>query len=74
MSIKGLFIASRFDGYPILWHLILMPYAKLVFPAFTFQIINYLIVMTSAFLFLFKTDLNSKFKIFVLFSVPFMYI
>ena len=28
LSIKDLFIVSRFDGHPVLWHLILMPFTN----------------------------------------------
>lgn len=73
LSIKDLFIVSRFDGHPILWHLILMPFAKLHFPIITLNIISWLIVSVSAWLFIFKTKLNDIFKFVVLFTIPFLY-
>lgn len=72
-SIPELFVASRFDGHPILWHLILMPFAKLNFPIIALNIISYILVMISAYLFLFKTNLSILFKIIVLFTIPFTY-
>ena len=72
-SISELFVASRFDGHPILWHLILMPFAKLNFPIITLNIISYILVMVSAYLFLFKTNFSILFKIIVLFTIPFTY-
>ena len=65
-SIPELFAASRFDGHPILWHLILMPFAKLNFPIITLNIISYILVMVSAYLFLFKTNFSILFKLIVL--------
>lgn len=72
-SISELFIESRFDGHPILWHLILMPFAKLNFPIITLNIINYIIVLLSAYLLLFKSRLSLLFKLIVLFTIPFTY-
>lgn len=72
-SIPELFAASRFDGHPILWHLILMPFAKLNFPIITLNIISYILVTVSAYLFLFKTNFSILFKIIVLFTIPFTY-
>lgn len=72
-SIPELFIASNFDGHPILWHLILMPFAKLNFPIITLNIINYIIVLISALIFLFRTKLSTSFKMLLLFTIPFTY-
>lgn len=72
-SFPELFVASRFDGHPILWHLILMPFAKLNFPIITLNIISYVLVMISAYLFLFKTNFSLLFKVIVLFTIPFTY-
>ena len=73
LSVINLFIESRFDGHPILWHLILMPFAKLNFPIITLNIISYLIILISAWLFLFKTNLPLPVKLFALFTIPFTY-
>lgn len=74
LSVKDLFIVSRFDGHPILWHLILMPFAKLNFPIITLNIISWIIVCISAWFFLFKIKINSFFKYITLFTIPFLYI
>lgn len=74
LSIKDLFIVSRFDGHPVLWHLILMPFTKLHFPIITLNIISYLIVCVSAWIFIFKTKFNIFFKYIVLFTIPFTYV
>lgn len=72
-SISELFIESRFDGHPILWHLILMPFAKLNFPIITLNIINYIIILVSVYFLLFKTRLSILFKLIILFTIPFTY-
>ena len=72
-SIPKLFVESRFDGHPILWHLILMPFAKLNFPIITLGIINFILVLVSSYLFLFKTNFSTIFKVLVLFTIPFTY-
>ena len=74
-SIFELFKISRIEGHPILWHLILMPFAKLNFSVYTLKIINYVIVTASAGIYWFNNCKKNKiFKIFVLFTVPFMYV
>ena len=73
LSIPELFKESRFDGHPILWHLILMPFAKSGFPIITLNIIGYVITVISAWIFLFKTNLSTMFKIIVIFTIPFTY-
>lgn len=74
LSIKELIIVSRFDGHPILWHLILMPFAKLKFPIFTIQLINYFICSIAAYIFYFKVKMNKILKTIILFGVPFIYV
>lgn len=73
-SIPELFVASRFDGHPILWHLLLMPFAKLDFPIITLNIISYVFVTISAYIFIFKSNnFSIFFKTIVLFTIPFTY-
>ena len=74
LSFSELIVASRFDGHPILWHLILMPFAKSGFPIITLNIISYIIILISAWLLLFKAKLSLFFKVIVLFTIPFTYI
>lgn len=73
LSIKELFIESRYDGHPILWYLILMPFAKLNFPIMTANIISLIVMSITAFLLLFKTKIHDAFKIIILFTIPFIY-
>ena len=74
LSIPQLFSESRFDGHPILWHLILIPFAKLNFPVFTLNIVSYVILLATVWLFLFKTNTPFVLKIFATFLIPFTYI
>jgi hypothetical protein len=74
LSLKELFVVSRFDGHPILWHLILMPFAKLGAPYISIQIINLLIVTIAAYIFYFKVEMNDIVKTIILFGAPFIYI
>lgn len=74
LSLKELFIVSRFDGHPVLWHLLLMPFAKLSFPIITLNIISWLIVSVSAWFFMFKSNIHTVFKYLLLFTAPFLYI
>ncbi len=73
LSVVDLFLASRFDGHPILWHLLLMPFAKLNFPIITLNLISFIVLLISSWLFLFKTKLPLPVKIFALFTIPFTY-
>lgn len=74
LSIPELIFESRYDGHPILWHLILMPFAKLNFPIFTLNLISYIILLITVWLFLFKTNVNFVIKVFATFTIPFTYI
>ncbi len=73
LSIPELISESRFDGHPVLWHLILMPFAKLDFPIITLNLISYIIILISVWLFLFKTKSPIIVKIFATFLIPFTY-
>ena len=64
---------SRHEGHPLLWHFILMPFAKAGAPVWTMHIISYIIVAVSAWLFLFRTKMHDVMKVVVLFTVPFLY-
>lgn len=73
LSIFDLFAESRFDGHPILWHLLLMPFAKLNFPILTLNIISYLLLLVSTWVFLFRTEIPLPIKLFAIFTIPFTY-
>ena len=68
LSVVDLFLESKFDGHPILWHLLLMPFAKLNFPIITLNLISFIIMLISAWLFLKQNSLYQlKFLHYLLF-------
>ncbi|MBR3163214.1 MAG: hypothetical protein IKF17_03860 [Clostridia bacterium] len=73
LSIPNLFFESKFDGHPILWHLILMPFAKLNFPIITLNMLSYAIMLISCWLFIFKTKIPLGIKLFAVFTIPYTY-
>ena len=74
LSIKDLFLVSKYDGHPILWHLLLMPFAKLGFPYITLSIINIIICFIAAYIFYFKIEINDIIKTIIMFGAPFIYV
>lgn len=73
MSIPEMILFSRQETHPILWNLVLLPFAKSGAPVWTMNALSYVIVAVSAWLFLFKTKLTDIVKIVILFTVPFVY-
>ena len=63
----------RVEGHPMLWYLILMPFAKLGLPIISMQFINWLIVFASVIFFIFKSPFNYLQKILVTFSAGMIY-
>ena len=57
----------------MLWQLLLMPFAKSGFPIITLNIISWLIILISSWIYLFKTKINFIFKVLILFTAPFIY-
>lgn len=74
MSIPELIAFSGYEGHPVLWHIMLMPLAKSGLPVWTMNVLSYLIVAVSAYMFMFRTDLMAIIKIVILFTFPFLYI
>ncbi|HNN79880.1 MAG TPA: hypothetical protein PKL30_13430, partial [Leptospiraceae bacterium] len=66
---NGFFRYLRNSGHPGLWHLFVLPFAKLQFPNFTFQILHLFLAFSSAYLLLFY----SPFPIWIQFSILFSY-
>ena len=63
----------KYEGHPPLWHLILMPFAKLGFPYMTISIISWGIMCVSSWILLRKSPFKQTTKILILFSAPFIY-
>jgi len=73
LKVFGLYKQMMYEGHPFLWHLILMPFAKLNFPYITLNIISFIIMFITAFLILKKAPFNKLVKIIIIFSLPFIY-
>ena len=73
MSIPEMIVFSRQETHPILWNLVLFPFAKLGAPIWTMNLVSYLCIAVSAWLFVFKTKVHNIAKILILFTVPFVY-
>ena len=73
MSIPEMVLFSRYEAHPILWNLVIYPFAKLGASPYSMHVISYLLVAVSAWLFLFKTEINKIAKILILFTIPFVY-
>lgn len=64
---------ARVEGHPMLWYLILMPFAKLGCDVFVMQIISALLVFLAVFFLLFKSQFNNFIKTITIFSVGMLY-
>lgn len=73
MSIPEMILFSRYEAHPILWNLIIYPFAKSGASPYWMHVISYLLVAVSAWLFLFKTGINKIVKVMTLFTIPFVY-
>lgn len=73
LSFTNILEFSRYEGHPMLWHLILMPFAKLGFPYITLNIISWLLLVITAILIIYKAPFNKFLKISILISSPFIY-
>lgn len=61
------------EGSPYLWHIILMPFAKIGFPIFTIKVIIFLLSVSSAYLVIFKSSFNYVHKILIILGYYFIY-
>jgi len=73
MSVPEMIEFSRYEAHPLLWHFMLIPLARCGAPVWTMNLLSYLIVAVSAFIFLFKVRWNIAAKIITLFTIPFIY-
>ncbi len=64
---------SRIEGHPMLWYLILMPFAKSGLPIISMQFTSWILVLTSVIFFVFKSPFNYVQKILVTFSAGMIY-
>ncbi len=64
---------SRIEGHPMLWYLILMPFAKSGLPIISMQFVSWIFVFISVIFFVFKSPFNYVQKILVTFSAGMIY-
>ena len=73
VSVWKLPAQMAFEGNPCLWHLLMVPFAKLGIPYFVQNILSYLAVMAAAFLFVYRSDFPYGVKALLLCSPFLMY-
>ncbi len=73
LNFVGLFRQVKYEGHPFLWHLILMPFAKLGFSYIIQSIISLIFMWMFAWLLLKKSPFKMFVKIIILFSLPIIY-
>ena len=74
MTVKELLLFSGYEGHPILWHIMLMPFAKTGCSIIWLNILSTVIVCVAAFFFLFYTQIPVVLRIIILYTIPFLYV
>ncbi len=74
LNIVEIIKMMKYEGHSCLWHLILLPFAKLGFPYETIKIISWLISAVTAYLILDKSPFKKITKILILFNPLMIYI
>ena len=69
----GIIRHVRTEGHPLLWYFVLFPLAKLHLPVISMQILNWILVVAGAGLFVWKAPFSNFCKISVLCSSGFLY-
>ncbi len=64
---------AKLEGHPILWYLLIMPFAKIGLPVISMQIISLLFVFAGVLFLIFKSPLTNLQKILVVFSSGLIY-
>lgn len=73
LSMLDAYNAARVEGHPMLWYLIIMPFAKLGCDVFVMQIVSALFVFGAVFFLLFKSQFNNFIKTVFVFSCGMIY-
>lgn len=73
LSFLGIIQQMKYEGHPCLWHLIIMPFAKLSLPLITIDFISLTIMCLAAFLFLKYAPFSIPVKAAYLFCSSFIY-
>lgn len=73
LNIIDAYNTAKIEGHPMLWYLILMPFAKLGCDVFIMQIVSALFVFGAVFFLLFKSQFNNFIKTVFVFSCGMIY-
>lgn len=74
LNIIDIFRQMKYEGHPVIWYLILAPFAKLGLPYVTVKIVSWLICNIAVWLILKKAPFNLILKILFIFSMPMIYL
>ncbi len=73
LSIFDIFKQMRVEGHPCLWHLMLVPFAKLGLPVYFISVISYIVMIVTMYLIVYKSPFSNFIKIAIILSSPFLY-
>ena len=74
LNIIDIFVQMEYEGHPVIWYLILAPFAKLGLPYIFVKIVSWLICNIAVWLILKKAPFNLILKILFIFSMPMIYL
>lgn len=74
LNIIDIFVQMKYEGHPVIWYLILVPFAKLGLPYIFVKIVSWLICNIAVWLILKKAPFNLILKILFIFSMPMIYL
>ncbi len=68
VPIRAFFSQANYEGTPFLWHIILLPFARLGAPYLTMHLVHWMIALGMVWLFLFRSGLPFVTRLLVVFS------
>ena len=73
LDIFGVIKHVRTEGHPLLWYMVLLPFAQLKFSVFSMQILNWIFMILAAGIFVFKSPFHKITNLCIIFSSAFLY-
>ena len=73
LNLPEIFQTTRIEGHPMLWYLLVLPFAKLGLPVESMQMISFIFVAVSVLFMLFKAPFSLVQKILISFSAGMVY-
>jgi len=73
LGLYDVFKMSRIEGHPILWYLLVFPFAKMGFSVISMQVLSLLFVFASVSFLVFKSPFNFFEKFIIIFSAGMIY-